>query len=418
MYRILSADTNKETLMLKACTRHGLLVGAFALVVFCISCAQKQVTPNPALLTQFPAYGAAPIVRVKLSDPSARSSIRLEAGAAGVFFDGVKHTASDPITLTRGDDGLIHASGLGQGAFVELSPGNSPQSFSLDGRTYRGRLRVYAGSQGWEVINVVDLEQYVAGVIGWEMLRNWPVEALAAQAVASRTYALFCVQERRQSGDDWDIDDSTRFQVYGGVGPTASPNLWRESANVLQARQMTTGQVLTYHGQGFKAFFHSTSGGITTSPEAAFDMPGGLEPLNGSDLGTYCKDSPKYQWTLRMGKGEVNARLIEWKIGVTDLIRVEATRTAPSGHAMTLRLFGRDGKSVDVRAIDFRSRMALPSTSFAAQREPAEWLFTGKGYGHGCGMCQWSAFGMAKSGWRHERILKAMFPGAAIESLY
>lgn len=385
-----------------------LLAILAAPVFFTVACASKQVEPNAALLTQFPVYGAAPVVRVLLAQASLSASLKIEAQQARIIMDGNPVECATSMTVTRGQTG----------AQWELVPGSTPQAFSLDGRTYRGKLRIVPTKDGWQVINIVDLEQYVAGVIGWEMMRSWPVEALAAQAVASRTYALFCIQERRNSGDAWDIDDTTRFQVYGGVGPSNSPNLWRESDNVLKAREMTSGQVLTYHGKGFKAFFHSTSGGVTTSPEAAFDIQGGLEPLNGSDLGDFCKDSPKFNWTLKLGKGELNARLIEWRCKVTDCIRISITQSAPSGHAMTLRLFGRDGRSADVRAIDFRMKMGLPSTQFEAARQDDEWVFTGKGMGHGCGMCQWSAHGMAKSGWSHEKILRAMYPGAQIETLY
>jgi stage II sporulation protein D len=400
-------QANKERKM--AATKRMLLLALVTLpALFTIACANKQVEPNPALLTEFPAYGAAPVVRVLLAEASQRSTLKIESREARVIVDGRPVDASETMTVARGETG----------ALWELVPTAAPQAFSLDGRTYRGKLRIVATDQGWQVLNIVDLEQYVAGVIGWEMMRNWPVEALAVQAVASRTYALFCIQERRNSGDAWDIDDSTRFQVYGGVGPSNSPNLWRESENVLKARELTSGQVLTYKGKGFKAFFHSTSGGVTTSPEAAFDMQGGLEPLNGSNLGEFCKDSPKFNWNVRLGKGEVNARLIEWRVGISDCIRISVKQSAPSGHAMTLRLFSRDGKSVEVRAIDFRFKMGLPSTNFESAREGNEWVFTGKGYGHGCGMCQWSAHGMAKAGWNHDKILRAMYPGAEVETLY
>lgn len=385
-----------------------LLCVVSAPVLFSISCSSTQVEPNPALLTEFPSYGAAPMVRVLLAEAGKRASLNLEVQQGRIIVDGRSVEAAHSFTVNRGETG----------ALWELVPGDAPQAFSLDGRTYRGKLRIVATQGGWEVINIVDLEQYVAGVIGWEMMRNWPVEALAVQAVASRTYALFCIQERRNSGDNWDIDDTTRFQVYGGVGPTASPKLWRESENVLRAREITSGQVLTYKGKGFKAFFHSTSGGTTTSPEAAFGIQGGLEPLNGSVLGDYGRESPKFNWTVRMGRGEVNARLIEWRVGISDCIRIAVTQSAPSGHAMTLRLFSRDGKSAEVRATEFRFKMGLPSTHFEAARDGDEWVFTGKGHGHGCGMCQWSAHGMAKAGWSHEKILRAMYPGAQIETLY
>lgn len=382
------------------------------------ACANTGRTPDQSqILVPIPVYGAAPLIRVKLSAPSAKDSINLDAGKATVRIDGTEHAVKAPLALTRAD-GAVSAGSIGSGAYIEVTPAENPAHFSLDGRTYRGVVRLYATSEGWDVINVIDLEQYVAGVIGWEMIASWPVEALKAQAVASRTYAMFTMEESRASGRNFDLDDTTRYQVYGGVGPTASPKLWRETANVLAARSQTTGQVLTYQGKGFKAFFHSTSGGHTADPLTALGIEASIEPLQGVDLGEFDKESPKHNWEVVMAASEVTARLIEKRIQPTAPIKVAAEQVALSGHAVTLRIYGPTGHSTVCKAADFRFALGLPSTSFVAERNGDEWVFRGKGYGHGCGMCQWSARGMAKQGWDSGRILKTMYPGSELKTLY
>lgn len=373
--------------------------------------------PLADLIAPIPQYGAAPLARVKLSVPSGKESVTLDAGKAVVRIDGKKHDVSGPLTLRRGA-GAVITGDFGKGAMVEIAPAESPEHFSIDGRTYRGLLRVYAMATSWEIVNIVDLEEYVAGVVGWEMITSWPVEALKAQAVASRTYAIFTIEQNRGRGSNWDLDDTTQYQVYGGVGPTDAAKQWRESANVLAARSQTTGQVLTYQGKGFKAFFHSTSGGHTTDPRVGLGIDASIEPLSGVDLGEFDKDSPKANWEIRIAGAELNARLLENRIKPGSPIRIEPDQSAPSGHVVTLRLYGPAGHPGTVSAIDFRRAAGLPSTNFTTKRDGSAWVFKGHGYGHGCGMCQWSARGMALKGWDAQRILKTMYPGSDLKTLY
>lgn len=381
------------------------------------SCANQPTEANEdALLKAFPQYGAAPLVRVMLSKPSAKDTFIVEGDKIEVTSDNVVTKHDGKLTIARTASGLTVD---GKAAnHVELRPTDRPAHMNVDGRIYRGRLRIMANSDGWEVINVVDLEQYVAGVIGWEMIASWPVEALKAQAVASRTYALFTIEENRASGRNWDLDDTTRFQVYGGVGPADKPNQWRETSKVLQARAETSGEVLTYHGKGFKAFFHSTSGGHTVDPQIGLGVKVSIEPLSGVDLGDFDKDSPKAHWTQTLDASEVKARFIESDITHSDIIRIEAAEVAESGHAKTLKLFDRRGRAMIVDAIRVRQALGLYSTNFSAEKNVDEWVFKGQGYGHGCGMCQWSARGMAKAGWDANKILRTMYPGSELQTIY
>jgi stage II sporulation protein D len=386
--------------------------------LFLASCAQSPRDKGDGeLLAPIPSYGAAPLIRVKLSKPSGQDEVKVNAGESTISLDGSRFDADGEITFTRTGDRVV-AEGYGDASSIELTPKTRPEHLDVEGRLYRGKLRIIAGTSGWDVVNVVDLEQYVAGVIGWEMISSWPVEALKAQAVASRTYALFEMERARANGQNWDLDDTAMYQVYGGVGPSDKPNHWRESSNVLQARELTTGQVLTYHGKGFRAYFHSTSGGRTTDPISAFGLDETIEPLAGADLGEYGKESPKHHWEIKIEHNELKARLIEKGIKPNDIIRVDNAETADSGHAITLKLYDRTGHHTRVSAIAFRQALGLYSTRFTAEKNGTEWTFKGSGYGHGCGMCQWSARGMAADGWRAERILRTMYPGSELKTVY
>lgn len=395
-----------------------LMFGLIPAVLLLSACVQPTSGRGESeLLAPIPVYGAAPLIRVKLSKPSQASTATVKAGKASVTLDGRRVETEDELVLTF-TDGRVNAGELGSAASVEIAPQGRPTWFDIDGRVYRGRLRFVASASGWDVVNVVDLEQYVSGVIGWEMIAGWPVEALKAQAVASRTYALFEMEQNRGSGRNWDVDDTTQYQVYGGVGPADKPKQWRETANVMAAREETTGMVLTYEGKGFRAYFHSTSGGRTTNPIVAFGLDESIEPLKGVDLGSFDADSPKAEWTLVIAHSEVKARLLENNIAPHDIIRIDSEVLAESGHAITLALYDRTGHHKLVDAIRVRRALGLYSTNFTAAKNGDQWEFKGKGYGHGCGMCQWSARGMAKAGWDSKRILQTMYPGADITSIY
>ena len=405
--------------MNKCISSKGVFVATLAaMLLLATSCIYPDKhQPGELLLAPLPSYGAAPLIRVKLSKATGAETISVNASKGYLTLDGQRREFSGVLSLTR-SSGLVQVAEQGAATMVEIEPTGDPAWFELDGRIYRGHLRLLAGPGGWEVVNVVDLEQYIAGVIGWEMIASWPLEALKAQAIASRTYALFEMERAREAKRQWDLDDTTQYQVYGGVGPVDKPNQWRETANVLAAREQTNGMVMTWQGKGFRAFFHSTSGGHTVDPRTGLGVDDSIPPLAGVDLGEYAKESPKFQWTQKLEDRELTARLIENGISPHELLRVEAHETAISGHAITLKLYDRTGHSSIVAATVFRHALGLFSTNFTATKTGSEWTFTGKGYGHGCGMCQWSARGMAKAGHDSNNIIETMYPGTVLKRLY
>src|SRR4051812_13127350 len=178
-------------------------------------------------------------------------------------------------------------------------------SVTINGKAYRGRYRlVPAGAAKFDVVNDVDIDSYLMGVIGSELLSGWHEEAYKSQAIAARTYAIY---EAKTSGPgrQWDLYPDTRSQVYGGIAA--------ETSKSVDAVQDTAGIVLAYGPKGqeriFKAYFSACCGGVSQS---AYDGLGDsyLPPLSEQNVGALCNESPKFNWgPIVLSKQELTRRI-------------------------------------------------------------------------------------------------------------
>jgi stage II sporulation protein D len=304
-----------------------------------------------------------------------------------------------------------------------------------DGRRYRGRVNVVRARTGWALtlINRVPLESYLAGVVGQEIGPRRPDEreALLAQAVVSRTFALR--NRGRWEADGFDATADTRDQMYLGV-VGESPQVW-------DALHATTGQVLQYHGRLIDAFFHSTCGGRTADVEEVFrsaqHQPYLRSVSDASGGGhAYCEASPRFRWREEWDGPTLHTILTRTLAGVMDVraegvppIRdVTVDRTTKSGRVGELRIAFAHGEA-RVQESDVRSVLRpapdrlLLSAAFRAFVSRADGIVSrlvveGRGAGHGVGMCQWGAIGRARAGQGYKKILTTYFPGTAVERLY
>jgi stage II sporulation protein D len=303
----------------------------------------------------------------------------------------------------------------------------------VNGRTYRGTIELHPDSGGVTVVNRVDLEGYLDGVVSAEMGRRDPAdaEALRAQAVVSRTYAMRNFGRWKARG--FDVTGTVADQVYGG--------LLVESAEGRQAVADTRGLVLTYQGRPIEAFFYSTCGGRTADGTEVFR--GAAEPYlksiadeapNGS---VYCSISPRFHWREDWN-GEALRETLERNLpaatGVSrDQIRqvvgFRITRRTGSGRVDQVAIGLGGGREIRVdgptirRVLRPASGEILRSSAFTLVADGDGRLVThltveGMGAGHGVGFCQWGAVGRARSGQRFATILAAYFPGARLERRY
>jgi stage II sporulation protein D len=284
---------------------------------------------------------------------------------------------------------------------------------ALDGgpsRLLRGRVEVVARGGALLVVNEIPMERYLAGVVPLEMdAKTWPMEALKAQAVASRTYALFRRDARRRGGGVaalYDLETSVVDQVYGGAGA--------EDPRAAAAVAATAGQWLTAgDGAPILAAFHSTAGGHTEASENVWGAP---RPYLVAMRCPYDRESPVYEWRAAVPIAEAERRLVAAGYPAAGLERLDVRDRTGSGRARTVVATARAG-SVAVPATEVRRLLGfsrVKSTAFEVVRDGDEFRFEGRGSGHGVGMCQWGARGMALAGHDYERILDYYYPGTEL----
>jgi stage II sporulation protein D len=305
-----------------------------------------------------------------------------------------------------------------------------PHVFTLNKQSYRGRLKLILNRDGqsFRAINFVPLEPYLAGVIGAEMPDYWEPQALRAQTIAARTYCLY-TKNRFGANRDWDVSSTQSSQVYRGLSA--------ESAQIWNAVTGTYGQVLVSKQERtgepalFPAYFSAICGGHTESCEPVFGEAFG--PLQAVPC-PYCKEVAKmglFFWPMvQLDKATVTSRLVARypnleKLGeITGMVAIAKSDYGPFSRLTRIRLTGSTGKTDILRAEDLR--LTLDPTGRKIQSAICHivpwgngWAFlSGRGWGHGVGMCQNGAEGMARLGRTAEQILQHYYPGSTIVSLY
>jgi stage II sporulation protein D len=247
------------------------------------------------------------------------------------------------------------------------------------------------------------LEDYVARVVSGEMPARFPPEALKAQAVAARSYALTRKLEARAAGRPHDLGAGVLSQVLAE----------RPSAAARAAAEATAGEVLVSGMEPVEAYFHAACGGRTESGAAALgrDLPY-LAPVTCGR----CDDAPRVRWTARF-----DARALAKAAGLSGeatALRV-VSRTA-TGRAERVEIVAH-GRTVALAASDLRQRLGystLPSLAFDVREKGGEFALEGRGQGHGAGLCQWGAAGLAREGKDHREILRHYYPGAEVQRMY
>lgn len=277
---------------------------------------------------------------------------------------------------------------------------------SLEGRHISGRIRIVARNGEIRAVAVVPLEEYVAAVLSREAAPAFLPEALSAQAVAMRTYALSAMSSPRDP--DYDVVAEVEDQVFEGVGGIDD--------RFRQAVEATRGEVVLYRGKVARTVYHSTCGGRTESAENAW---GTDIPYLRSVFDNDCRESPAWRWEYRMGRAEGKRLALSLGVAAGDDLRFDVVGRTSTGRARQVRLAS-GGVARTVRASLFRQRAGYTRVkSLWMEIEPVGdgWRFTGKGYGHGVGLCQWGANGKAQRGAGYREILAIYYPMTRVVSM-
>lgn len=324
---------------------------------------------------------------------------------------------------------------------------------------YRGIAEIRINNGKVTVINELPIEEYLLGVVPREMSDGYPIEALKAQAVAARTYALRNLGKHGAKG--YDLCNTQDCQVYGGVDS--------EGPNATRAVMETVGQVARYNGKMISTFYFSSSGGHTENVENVWGYP--LPYLLG--VPDFDQDSPNYRWRVELTPAEIQKKIeLTGKYSIGDFYGLEVSQVGVSGRIVKANLKGSKGQA-EIKGEQLRSLLGLKSTLVTIEEQkagkgefrhawkssdsvailtnggkkaykvlsgavavngnqekveianytalgirelPAMFIFSGGGWGHGVGMSQWGARNMAKQGYNYQEILKHYYTGITIEN--
>jgi stage II sporulation protein D len=379
----------------------------------------------------------APVIGVRLGGSTSQAELSisgpfaLRAGPPGSEFPVVLRTSGNPaqsLKVSRGQGQWQIGDVRSAQPVIVLEPAGRA-IVGVGGGYYRGRIRlVSTGPETFLVVNDVDLESYLASVVPKEMYAHWHQQALRAQAVASRTFALYQMRTFGRSRP-YDVRNNQSSQVYRGLA-TETRNGWQAVAG-------THGKVLAIEGPDgqpriFRAQYSSCCGGRVNPADVVQNSPE-IAPLRGGQVCEDCSASTKYRWpTVGIVKTAiyqaVRKRYPSQAKPLRDLAEVRVVEATEWGRPIWLDVRDSGGKVLRLRADDLRMAMIMEKVPGAKKlfsmncrivNTPGRVLFAeGKGFGHGIGLCQWGAQGKAKRGWSFERILGFYYPGAEVVSVY
>ena len=349
--------------------------------------------------------GHEPQVRVWLRSLGNADEVAIGgAGEVLVDLEGVSLRLPLPLEIERHGEQLWMNGRNANVSELTLHPGEA--DLEVRGTAYSGFLVVRAAEQ-LQLINMVALDDYTLGVLRGELpLPHVDPAAAGAQAIAVRAYTMYYIEKKRAV---YDVDDTTLYQRY--VGQKLAP----DDLNLRSGVYATRGLYLSYRGRPLKAYYHSTCGGSTTDETTAFGEPNRL-PLSGVDCNS-CQQSKYWRWAAVVPERKIlaAARLNG------PLQGIEVADPGRGGRARTLRLRA-GGQTKVVPAGDFRLRVGpslLRSTYIVSTgRVTGGWKIQGGGWGHGVGLCQMGALGLAGKGLSATEIAEHYYPGAQTRKAY
>jgi stage II sporulation protein D len=345
-------------------------------------------------------------VRVALVRNAA--SVPLKVTGPGVLYDRARRRTLQRFTTlsatcTADTRGGIVLNGRALGTTHVAVVPDMPQTLWVNDTRYRGALDLIGSAGAVTAVNRLELDEYLMGVVPRETFASWPDAALGAQAVASRSFAVYHM--RHNGNNDYDLIAPTH-QLYGGASA--------EDPRTSKAVQDTRGEVLYYNGDVLCAFFHTSCGGRTE--EARFIFPDVKNSPRGVSS-NFENDSPHHYWRYSVALENCAEKLRQdGKSPGGAITAVSVVQRYPSGRVARMRFSSARG-SCELSGEECRRILGydrVKSTLFNVAIRGGRLEFAGRGWGHGVGLCQWSSKGMADRGYSYKQIALYFYPGATI----
>ncbi len=346
-------------------------------------------------------------IKVLLAKDNAGRSVKLEAGYTLINLPAnseIKKIEKNTKLnfLVSGNKIKIEDIGVFTGP-VLIERKKKDLSFGLGRYRYKGDLLIRNKNGFLWYVNILDVEDYLRGVLPNEISPKWNTEVIKAQAIAARSFAYYIIN--KQKNNFYDLTANTFSQVYKGY--VNQNNVFNE---VIKS---TKNLVMVYRNQVIESFFHAACGGHTEDAKNVWGKA--LPYLRGIPCG-YCRNSPYYKWKSVFSKTALIGLLNKAGFHFTDIRAIIPARRSISGRWMKVRVIGRPKNRV-IQGNKFRIILGikkLKSTKFRVHRKRDLFEFLGNGWGHGVGMCQWGAKAMAEKGYKYYQILRYYYRGIRI----
>ncbi|MEQ8769259.1 MAG: SpoIID/LytB domain-containing protein [Phycisphaerales bacterium] len=441
--------------------RSTLVVAVLTAVVFTlvgvVSCSISQTTPTGVARATPPTDE--PDIRVRVQRRTTLATVALEpayetstaAGLLGLRWETpsgprgadaiaapAEITVSGGAVVVRTPTGETFAHLPGQPLTIAAPAGGM---LTLDGAAIPGAFTIHPGSSDdsgagvFDVVASMGIETYLPGVVAKELYPTWPLAAFQAQAVCARSYALHERARARGQGRHYDVESTTQDQVFGGATDLAVAH---------DAVESTRGQVLTYRGEVLRAYYSSTSGGRAASAADTWPTGPGFEfnllpPLQAAEREYADEKSPAYRWERQRRTARLSLRLRRFgeeqgkpvkNIGT--LVSISTIATNAVGRPSSYRIVDHRGRTFTLSAEDLRLACNWPVPGVpdvtAKQRVRSGDMvvsvgadvttIAGRGFGHGVGLCQYSAAEFARQGRSYRDIALHFYPGAELRRSY
>jgi len=438
-----TADTHTRAPWLAMVVAAALLVAACLAACRVTPSRSVRAYPEPSVRT---VSALGPDLRIRLQQEVHRAQLDAPAILRVYAGDDPRPlwTGPGPITLSRADNAfslspsgdripapsvrVLTHSGL-------LTLGDGPQSVKLEGEL-SFVARPNASPTAFDVVELIPIERYLPGVLAKELYHHFEPAAYRAQAIAARSYALHEHARRTALGSHFDLEATTMDQAYAGAAahPRAS-----------EAVRATRGRTLTWLGEPLRAYYSSTCGDRPASARDTWPTTAGFEfntapPIQARPRSCACAQSPRHRWIIDRSSEESADRLRAWGASSGHDVRnlagalraIDAESRNDAGRPSRFRVTDAKGQRYSLSAEQLRvafnttadkrpditAKTRVLSGDIRCALEGDTVHITGRGFGHGVGLCQFGADGLAKQGLSHRQILERYYPGARIEQLY
>lgn len=344
------------------------------------------------------------IVRVLIVENSKSTYIK-HSGRVNVYTQDLakkyKISRGGTLSVKTHKNGQVQVGTLVADKPIIIAPVNGTK-LEIDKVTYTGTLYVLPGKTSFNIVEYTPLENYLYGVLPYEMHPTWALEALKAQAVAARTYTLKSIEKK--ANEPFDLFADVRSQMYKGSATVQD--------SVKKAVDQTRGQVLAYKGELFFTYYHGNCGGGTDHVNIWNQKAPNIKPLSGNT----CKfDAHSKSYSFKQDITKSSAERFAKSQGLKGSLKsIKVAKKTNTGRASYLTL-KTSGGSKTVLCASFRAATGIRSCKFTKITVGTTKVHVeGHGYGHGIGMCQDGAHGMAKQNYNYKQILKHYYPGSTL----